>query len=170
MSDTYAPRELILAAQRGDESASSSLIETNSGLIWSVARRYFGRGVEQDDLYQLGCLGFIKAVRDFDVDYGTQFSTYAVPKIAGEIRRFLRDDGSIKVSRTLKEQAMAIYAAKQRLSQTLGRSPIVSELSEATGLTPEEIAAAEIAAEPPDSLQRETGEEGFTLECVIGDG
>ena len=95
----------ILRAQKGDRGATEQLVTENSGLIWSIARRYFGRGVEPDDLYQLGCVGFLKAVQGFDTAYGTQFSTYAVPKIAGEIRRFLRDDGSVKVSRSIKERA-----------------------------------------------------------------
>ena len=88
---------LLERAQEGDEAATSQMLEENSGLIWSIVRRYYGCGVESDDLYQLGCIGFIKAVKGFDFAYGTQFSTYAVPKIAGEIRRFLRDDGAIKV-------------------------------------------------------------------------
>ena len=91
--------EVISRAQQGDTEASEQLIEENSGLIWSVARRFFGRGCEPDDLYQLGCVGFLKAMQGFDERFGTQFSTYAVPKISGEIRRFLRDDGSVKVSR-----------------------------------------------------------------------
>ena len=93
--------ELIALAQGGDKDASEALVQENSGLIWSVARRFLGRGTEGDDLYQLGCLGFLKAVAGFDLEYGTQFSTYAVPKISGEIRRFLRDDGAVKVSRIL---------------------------------------------------------------------
>ena len=87
--------ELLEAAAQGDEQACEQMLRNNSGLIWSIVRRYYGRGVEPDDLYQLGCLGFIKAVKGFDFAFGTQFSTYAVPKIAGEIRRFLRDDGAI---------------------------------------------------------------------------
>ena len=96
---------LILRAQAGEKEAAQQLVEENAGLIWSVARRFFGRGAEPDDLYQLGCVGFLKAIEGFDLSYGTQFSTYAVPKISGEIRRFLRDDGVVKVSRTVKEQA-----------------------------------------------------------------
>ncbi|MGN0967875.1 MAG: sigma-70 family RNA polymerase sigma factor, partial [Oscillospiraceae bacterium] len=95
--------ELLEAARAGDNEACTRILEDNAGLIWSVVRRYYGRGVEPEDLYQLGCLGFLKAVRGFDDSYGTQFSTYAVPKIAGEIRRFLRDDGPVKVSRGVKE-------------------------------------------------------------------
>lgn len=129
----------------------------NNGLIWSVVRRYYGRGVEPDDLYQLGCLGFLKAVKGFDFAYGTCFSTYAVPKIAGEIRRFLRDDGAVKVGRSIREQALTLYSVRERLRQELGREPGVSELAAQTGWTPEEIAAIDLATEPPDSLQRETG-------------
>ena len=103
---------LLEAAQAGDNEACERLLLDNSGLIWSVARRYYGRGVDPEDLYQLGCLGFLKAIRGFDADYGTQFSTYAVPKIAGEIRRFLRDDGAVKVSRGTKERAMALRDRK----------------------------------------------------------
>ena len=108
--------ELIRLAQSGDREAGETLINENSGLIWSVAKRFIGRGTDADDLYQLGCLGFIKAVEGFDLEFGTQFSTYAVPKIAGEIRRFLRDDGAIKVSRGLKEQAATIYTARTELT------------------------------------------------------
>ena len=119
----------LLAAQRGDREIAGRLVEENSGLIWSVARRYFGRGADPEDLYQLGCLGFLKAIEGFDPNYGTQFSTYAVPKIAGEIRRFLRDDGAVKVSRGLKEQAGRIHAARRLLEQRLGREPALSELA-----------------------------------------
>ena len=145
------------------------MLRENNGLIWSVVRRYYGRGVEPDDLYQLGCLGFLKAVRGFDPDYGTQFSTYAVPKIAGEIRRFLRDDGTVKVSRGLKEQSASVKAARGRLTARLNREPTLSELSAETGLSPEEIAMAETATAATESIYRETGEEGFTLESVLTD-
>ena len=160
---------LLEQAKAGDRQAGETLIQENSGLIWSIARRYFGRGTDPDDLYQLGCLGFLKAVEGFDPAFGTQFSTYAVPKIAGEIRRFLRDDGAVKVSRTLKEQAAAIKQARSRLLQDLNREPTLEELSQATGLSPEEIAMAETATAGPESIQRETGEEGFTLENVLTD-
>ena len=159
--------ELIVRAQGGDRAASEQLVVENSGLIWSVARRYFGRGVDPDDLYQLGCVGFLKALAGFDTAYGTQFSTYAVPKIAGEIRRFLRDDGSVKVSRSLKERAAAVKQARQRLTGELGREPSISELSEELDLSPEEIAAAETATSAAESIQRESGEEGFSLEDVL---
>jgi RNA polymerase sporulation-specific sigma factor len=159
----------LIAAKNGDREAADEMVALNSGLIWSIARRYFGRGVDPDDLYQLGCVGFLKAVAGFDPAYGTQFSTYAVPKIAGEIRRFLRDDGSIKVSRSIKERAHVIRSAKSTLEQRFGREPTLSELSSETGVTVEEIAVAETATGIPESLQRETGEDGFTLENVLGD-
>ena len=141
----------------------------NTGLIWSVAKRFSGRGTETDDLYQLGCLGFLKAVEGFDPEYGTQFSTYAVPKIAGEIRRFLRDDGTVKVSRTIKEQAVTIKIARNLLTQRLGREPTVGEVSQHTGISVEEIAIAETATAATESIHKETGEDGFTLENVLSD-
>ena len=139
--------ELLRAAQEGDRDACEQAVLENNGLIWSVVRRYYGRGVEPDDLYQLGCLGFLKAIRGFDFSYGTCFSTYAVPKIAGEIRRFLRDDGTIKVGRSIREQALTLYALRERLRQELGREPSLSELSAQTGWTPEEIAQVDLATE-----------------------
>ena len=119
MSETIT---LITQAQQGDRTATERLVTENTGLIWSIARRYFGRGVEPDDLFQLGCVGFLKAVEGFDTAYGTQFSTYAVPKIAGEIRRFLRDDGAVKVSRSIKERAAAIKKTRERLTGDFGRA------------------------------------------------
>ena len=162
-----ATLELLRAAQEGDrEACEQAVLETN-GLIWSIGRRYYGRGVEPDDLYQLGCLGFLKAVQGFDFSYGTCFSTYAVPKIAGEIRRFLRDDGAVKVGRSIREQAQTLYNIRERLRHELGREPVLSELADAAGLSPEEIAQIELATEVPESLQRET-EDGLTLEGMLG--
>ncbi len=161
--------EDLQAAQRGDREAAGRLVGVSAGLIWSIARRYFGRGTDPEDLYQLGCLGFLKAVEGFDTEYGTRFSTYAVPKIAGEIRRFLRDDGTVKVSRSLKEQAARIHAARRELEQRSGREPTLTELSRETGFSSEEIAFAESATAQAESLQRENGEDGFTLELVLGD-
>lgn len=161
--------ELIRASQAGDAAAGEALVTENAGLIWSVARRFQGRGAEMDDLYQLGCLGFLKAVEGFDPEFGTQFSTYAVPKIAGEIRRFLRDDGAVKVSRTIKEQAAAIKTVRNTLTNVLGREPTVGEIARQTGFTPEEIAMAETATAATESIQRQTGEEGFSLEDVLAD-
>ena len=159
---------LLEAARGGDNDACERLMEENAGLIWSVVRRYYGRGTDPEDLYQLGCLGFLKAVRGFDPAFGCQFSTYAVPKSAGEIRRFLRDDGAVKVSRSVKERALTIRQARDRLTHALGREPTLSELSAETGLESEDIAAAEEASLPVASLQMEAGEEGFTLESMVG--
>ena len=161
--------ELIRLSQMGDEEASEQLVTENAGLIWSVARRYLGRGTEGDDLYQLGCLGFLKAVDGFDLNFGTQFSTYAVPKIAGEIRRFLRDDGAIKVSRTVKEHAATIRTVRNQLIVNLGREPTILEISEKTGFTPEDIAIAETATAATESIQKESGEDGFSLENILTD-
>ena len=166
MSRTEA---LIAQSQAGDAEATESLVRENTGLIWAIARRYTGRGTELEDLYQLGCLGFLKAVEGFDVNFGTQFSTYAVPKISGEIRRFLRDDGAVKVSRGIKEQAAAIKAVRNALSNALGREPTVNEISRQTGFSPEEIALAETATAATESIQRQCGEEGFSLEDALTD-
>lgn len=159
--------ELIAKSQAGDRSAGEELISDNNGLIWSVARRFIGRGADPEDLYQLGCLGFLKAVEGFDLEFGTQFSTYAVPKIAGEIRRFLRDDGPVKVSRGIKEQAATIKSARMHLLHALGREPTIQEISNQTGFTSEEIALAETATAATESIHAEAGEDGFTLESVL---
>ena len=161
--------ELIARAQAGENDAMETLVEENTGLIWAVTRRFLGRGTEADDLYQLGCLGFLKAVEGFDLSYGTQFSTYAVPKISGEIRRFLRDDGAVKVSRSLKEQASAIRTVRSQLTLALGREPTIAEISRQTGFSPEEIALAETAVSATESIQKECGEEGFSLENILSD-
>ena len=160
---------LIQAAQAGDREACGRLVEENAGLIWSIVRRYARKGLDNEDLYQLGCVGFLKAVQGFDLAYGTQFSTYAVPKIAGEIRRFLRDDGLVKVGRGTKEQALLIHRARTKLLDSLGREPALSELAQETGLTPEEIAEVDLAVSSVASLQAENGENGFSLEEMLGE-
>jgi RNA polymerase sporulation-specific sigma factor len=159
----------IRLAQRGDRKKAGEIIAENSGLIWSVVRRFTGRGVDADDLYQLGCVGLLKAIDGFDESFGTRFSTYAVPKISGEIRRFLRDDGAVKVSRGVKEQAAQIRAARGLLEQRIGREPTLSELARETGISVEDIVFAETATGPAESLQRESGEDGFSLELILGD-
>lgn len=159
----------IKQAQSGDKKRAEKIVEENAGLIWSVVRRFLGRGVDADDLYQLGCMGLLKAIDGFDESFGTRFSTYAVPKISGEIRRFLRDDGAIKVSRGVKEQATQIRAARSLLEQRIGREPTLSELEWETGISAEDIVYAETATGPAESLQRESGEDGFSLELVLGD-
>lgn len=163
MSDRLA---LLERAQQGDNGAEAQLLTENAGLIWSIVRRYNGCGVETEDLYQLGCIGFVKAVKGFDLTYGTQFSTYAVPKIAGEIRRFLRDDGPVKVGRTMREKGQMLWSTRERLQSRLGCEPKLSQLAEETGMTPEEIAAVDMAMIAPESLQQETTE-GLTLESTL---
>ena len=159
--------ELLRAAQEGNQDACEQIVIENSGLVWSVVQRYQERGVERDDLYQLGCLGLLKAIRGFDFDYGTCFSTYAVPKIAGEIRRFLRDDGPVKVGRSMREKAQALYNVRTRLQQEQGREPTLSEIAEVMGLTTEEIAQMEVAVLTPESLQQENLA-GLPLESILG--
>ena len=161
--------ELIKRSQSGDNSAKELLITENTGLIWAVVRRFAGRGTEQDDLYQLGCLGFLKAVNGFDLGFGTQFSTYAVPKIAGEIRRFLRDDGAVKVSRGVKERSATIKTARNNLTNSLGRDPTIGELAEYTGISVEDIVMAESATAAVESIQQESGDDGFCLEHILSD-
>ena len=158
---------LLNQAQKGDAAAREQLLQENTGLIWSIVRRFYGRGTEPEDLYQLGCLGFLKAIDGYDAAYGTQFSTYAVPKIAGEIRRFLRDDGAIKVSRTIKEQATGLRALRNKMTLELGREPYLSEIAQASGLTVQEIAVIDTAMLPADSLQRPAGEDGCSLEQLL---
>ena len=159
--------ELIIKSQAGDCNARELLVTENTGLIWAVVRRFTGRGTDADDLFQLGCVGFLKAVDGFDLSFGTQFSTYAVPKISGEIRRFLRDDGSVKVSRSIKERATAIRIARANLLQTLGREPTIQEIAEQTEFTPEEIAVAETATASTESIHQQNGEDNFSLESVL---
>lgn len=155
--------DLFRAAQSGDNDACETLILSNTALVRSIVKRFLGRNVDFDDLFQLGCLGLLKAIKSFDPSLGNQFSTYAVPKISGEIRRFLRDDGAIKVSRTLKERSLKIRYISEELRTKLGREPLLSEISYATGFSVEEISEAECAIIHTDSLNREINESGQTL-------
>ena len=141
-------------------------IERNLGLVHACAGRFKGRGIEYEELYAAGCLGLVKACDGFDTGRGVCFSTYAVPKIAGEIRRFLRDDGPVKVGRTMREKGQTLWAARERLQGRLGCEPKLSQLAAETGMTPEEIAAVDLALIAPDSLQQETAE-GLTLESTL---
>lgn len=165
---------LIEKAQAGEEEAQERLVLCNAPLVRSIVRKYTGRGAEYEDLYQIGCLGLVKAIRNFDTAYNVRFSTYAVPMIAGEIKRFLRDDGMIKVSRSLKELAAQAAGAQAELSARLGREPGVAEIAEVLGESAEDIAMALEAARPhisiyepafsedsdPLVIDRMTGEEG----------
>ena len=145
-------QELLARATKGDDIAREQLVIHNTALVKSIVKKYLGRGVEFEDLYQIGCLGLVKAIRNYDAAYNVRFSTYAVPMIAGEIKRFLRDDGMVKVSRTLKELSAKVAAAQEQLSRTLGRDPTVGEIANAVGSEPEEVAMAMEAARPCQSI------------------
>lgn len=133
---------LIEKALAGDKAAREVLVEQNMGLVYSVVRRFKNRGVEMEDLIQIGCVGLLKAIDKFDVSYDVKFSTYAVPMITGEIKRFLRDDGMIKVSRSLKEASWKAYAARESLERKLGREPSLNEIAEEIQVSVEELALA----------------------------
>lgn len=162
-------RELIAAAQTGDKPAMDTLLRDNTPLVWSVARRFFGRGCEPEDLFQLGSIGLLKAVRDFDLSQPVAFSTYAVPKIAGEMRRFLRDDGPVKVSRTLKERAFSLRQIQSRWETETGRSPHLSDLCRESGLSREDVLEALNAPRDTDSLDAFLPGQERTLGEVLPD-
>lgn len=159
----------IAAAQKGDRQALDALLQENTPLVWSVARRFFGRGCEPEDLFQLGCIGLLKALRDFDLSLGVELSTYAVPRIAGEIRRFLRDDGPVKVSRTLRERAALLRQVQAKLEAQTGQSPRLSDLCREIGLTPEEAMEALNAPREADSLDAALPGQERTLGEVLPD-
>jgi len=150
--------ELIAAAKAGDKDAQSLLVEKNVGLVWSIVRRFQNRGYEAEDIFQIGCIGLIKAINKFDCSYDVKFSTYAVPMIIGEIKRFIRDDGMIKVSRSLKELANKARITKEIMSKELGREPTVGEISEQLGIPVEEVVMAMEASCTPESLYSTLGE------------
>ena len=149
MKDTL---ELIILAQQGDESATERIIKENSGLIWSVVKKFAGRGYEADDLYQIGAIGLLKCIRKFDMGYEVKFSTYAVPMIIGEIKRFLRDDGIIKVSRPMKELAGKARYMQETLTNRLGRQPTISELASELGSNVEDLIVAMESSMEVESL------------------
>lgn len=151
--------ELLDRVRQGDTAAADELVNCNMGLVYSVVSKFMNRRCETEDLMQIGAVGLIKAVRKFDTSFGVQFSTYAVPMIIGEIKRFLRDDGVIKVSRTLKENAAKGRRAEERLSAKLGRAPRLSEISAECGISEEDLSAAFEAAVAPESLQAGVGSE-----------
>ncbi|WP_025026153.1 RNA polymerase sporulation sigma factor SigF [Caldalkalibacillus mannanilyticus] len=150
--DDNEVRLLIRQSQEGDIKARDRLVESNIRLVWSVVQRFLNRGYEPDDLFQIGCIGLIKSIDKFDLSYDVKFSTYAVPMIIGEIQRFLRDDGTVKVSRSLKEMANRIRRTKDELSKTLGRQPKISEIADELGVTPEEVVFAQDAMRAPSSI------------------
>ncbi|MBC7765588.1 MAG: RNA polymerase sporulation sigma factor, SigF/SigG family [Hyphomonadaceae bacterium] len=151
-NDNGALYELITLAQAGDTRIQEQLVENNLGLVWSVVRKFQNRGYETDDLYQIGCIGLVKAIKKFDITFGVKFSTYAIPMIIGEIRRFLRDDSVIKVSRSLKDLAYKVRVARETMIIQLDRDPTLSELANALSVTVEEIVVALEATEAPSSL------------------
>ncbi|MBO8154890.1 MAG: RNA polymerase sporulation sigma factor SigF [Bacillaceae bacterium] len=145
-------KELIAKSQEGDQEARDLLVEKNTRLVWSVVQRFLNRGYEADDLFQIGCIGLLKSIDKFDLSYDVKFSTYAVPMIIGEIQRFIRDDGSVKVSRSLKETGNKIRKKKDELTKKFGRSPTVQELAEDLGISPEEVVFAQEASKSPHSI------------------
>lgn len=145
---------LIQKSHNGDEEARARLVEENTGLVWCVAKRFYNRGVEMEDLFQIGNIGLLKAIDKFDLSYDVKFSTYAVPMISGEIKRFLRDDGMIKVSRSLKELAYKAYLCREELQEKLGREPTVLELAKYLCVEPEELMAALDASSEVESLHK----------------
>ena len=146
-------REKILNAQNGDREEMSKLIEENNGLIWSIVKRFTGRGYELDDLYQIGCIGFIKSIKRFDVSFEVRLSTYAVPYILGEIKRFIRDDGPIKVSRSIKELSIKVLELKKDYLNKTGEEISLKQISEILRVPKEEIAMAIESANPVDSIE-----------------
>lgn len=132
---------LVRRAHQGDKEARDTLFEENIGLVYSTIRRFLGRGVDLDDLFQIGSIGLLKAVDKFDLSFDVKFSTYAVPMIIGEIKRFLRDDGIVKVSRALKENQYKVFLAREELERSLGREPLLSEISQKVGISMEELVA-----------------------------
>ena len=164
MTDTM---EYIRRAHQGDKEARDALVTENMGLIWSIVRRFAGRGYELEDLFQIGSIGLMKAIDKFDLSMDVKLSTYAVPMITGEIRRFLRDDGMIKVSRPLKELAAKTGAARERLKFSLGREPTIEELAREVGASREEVAASLEAGAEVESIYRPVGRDDENGGCLM---
>lgn len=165
-------RDYILRSQQGDKEARDLLVERNVRLVWSVVQRFINRGYDPDDLFQIGSIGLIKSIDKFDLSYNVRFSTYAVPMIIGEIQRFIRDDGSIKVSRTIKELANKVRLKKEELTKQLNRVPTVSEIADELSVSPEDVAQAEGAIRSPHSIHEtvyENGGDPITLLDQIAD-
>jgi len=151
MDNTIA---LIKKSHEGDETARAKLVEENRGLVWCVVKRFYGRGIDPEDLFQIGSIGLLKAIDKFNLSFEVKFSTYAVPMIAGEIKRFLRDDGLIKVSRSLKEVAYKAYVATEKMRERYGREPGIEEVAEEIGVEKEELILALEAVSEVESLQK----------------
>ncbi|MEG0368692.1 MAG: RNA polymerase sporulation sigma factor SigF [Hungatella sp.] len=159
--------KLIIMAHQGDKEARDRLVMENVGLIWSIVRRFQGRGYEMEDLFQIGSIGLMKAIDKFDLSFEVKFSTYAVPMITGEIKRFLRDDGMIKVSRSIKEMGMKVKIARESLNSSLGREPTIEELAEEIGTSREEIAASIEAGAEVESLYKTINKNDETTICLM---
>ncbi|MEH7222837.1 RNA polymerase sporulation sigma factor SigF [Bacillus sp. JJ1566] len=155
-SETYLKdnevKNLIKLSQEGRQEARDLIVQKNMRLVWSVVQRFLNRGYEPDDLFQIGCIGLLKSVDKFDLSYDVKFSTYAVPMIIGEIQRFIRDDGTVKVSRSLKETGNKIRKAKDELSKQFGRVPTIAEIAEYLEITPEDVVLAQEASRAPSSI------------------
>ena len=170
MEDTMV---LIERSHHGDKRAREQLVEENTGLVWSIVRRFAGRGTDMEDLFQIGAMGLIKAIDKFDTSYDVKFSTYAVPMISGEIKRFLRDDGMVKVSRSVKENGWKITQARERLQYVLGREPTLQELQKETGLSLDDIVMALEAGVEVESIYKSVyqsdGNEIYLIDQLMGD-
>ncbi len=150
--------ELLLRAKSGDEAAKTQIVEDNMGLVHSIVRRFVGRGHETEDLIQIGCMGLVKAILKFDTSFDVKFSTYAVPMIMGEIKRFIRDDGIIKVSRSLKELAIKALGIREAMLKESNTEPSIKELAEILGESAEEVAMAIDAGIRPESINAPIGD------------
>lgn len=171
--DDEEVKQLIKRSQSGDHEARDRLVSKNMRLVWSVVQRFINRGYEPDDLFQIGCIGLLKSVDKFDLTYNVKFSTYAVPMIIGEIQRFIRDDGAVKVSRSLKETGIRVRKKKDELSKKLGRNPTVGELADALDITAEEIVLSQEAIRAPSSINEtvfENDGDPITILDQISDG
>lgn len=158
---------LLELAQKGDKEARDRLVQENIGLVWNIVKRFKGRGHEPEDLFQIGCIGLIKAIDKFDMSYDVKLSTYAVPMILGEVKRFIRDDGMVKISRTIKENNIKVARARQKLAQELGREPKPSELGAESGLSTEEVIEAIEGSYEIESIYKPLGQNDEKDMCLI---
>ena len=158
---------LIQKSHEGDDEARAQIVEENTGLVWCIVRRFAGRGTEMEDLFQIGTIGLMKSIDKFDTHFEVKFSTYAVPLIAGEIKRFLRDDGMVKVSRSIKENGIRVFAAREKLLKEKNGEPTLNEVAQAAGLTVEEVVTAMEANHQVDSIYRSVyGKDGKEILLV----
>ncbi len=159
--------ELIAKAHQGDKEARDQMVLDNVGLVWSIVRRFQGRGYEMEDLFQIGSIGLLKAVDKFDLSYDVKFSTYAVPMILGEVKRFLRDDGMIKVSRSIKEMAMRVKTVRENLCFSMGREPTIEEIATEVGASKEEVAISIEAGAEVESLYKTVNQNDENSLCLM---